>query len=154
MMVSLLGAPRPELRKKRTASSIPGSPVRFLALRGSRGHGGHSAPPSSERRWLQRRETVVDGELGFGLVRRKERRGSSEGAEEHGEVFLSSSQGTGEEGGPARSAAARGGGPGGDAREDDNGVVRTAATGGRQPFYTTPPGLHFLFTFKSFSVLF
>ena len=120
-MVSLLGAPRPELRKKRTASSIPGSPVRFLARRGSRGHGGHSAPPSSERRWLQRRETAVDGELGFGLVRRKERRGSSEGAEEHGVVFLSSSQGTGEEGGSGEERCSKGGVRAGDAREDDNG---------------------------------
>ena len=92
-MVSLLGAPRPELRKKRTASSIPGSPVRFLVRGGSRGHGDPFAAPSSERRWLQRREAAVDGELGFGSRGEKgrEMRRGSRGARA---VFLSFSQGT------------------------------------------------------------
>ena len=104
------GVRRPAAGKKMVPSSISTLPLRFLA-RGGRGRRGAAfAPNIGDRWWLQRRESPVDGELGFGLGlgfsgARGEREGAAregteEGAGQGVVVFLT--QHTARRGGPGR----------------------------------------------------
>jgi hypothetical protein len=123
-LASLLACPRPERKKVRTACSIQGFPLRFLAQRGRVGHGEAAGGLGFGWGALYGRRCATANRPWFVSVERKresEREGANGGAEEQrsGVVLLIVSQSGREERGPDGVDIAR-------EEHGDDGVSNTA----------------------------